>query len=222
MENKNIRKITIACFAVLAVWDIIDLFDYFSFLMLLAVISGILVVVALLTKNTVLSAVGFGLFVLQDTISILMNMEAIFEGWVLFLILLLWILNLAWDVLLLLVSIKPKSAKSLGTIAAGIATVRLVMVIIYNIIEGYEFSMESFIWGILLIASAMLLGLTYEGLSKNTSVIKASAPIRGVSVAQKTFQTDNIENLLRLKSFLDEGVITQEEFDAKKKQLLGL
>lgn len=32
----------------------------------------------------------------------------------------------------------------------------------------------------------------------------------------------NLDNLVKLKSLLDLGVITQEEFDAKKKQLLGL
>lgn len=33
---------------------------------------------------------------------------------------------------------------------------------------------------------------------------------------------DTAESLLRLKTLLDDGVITQEEFDAKKKQILGL
>lgn len=33
---------------------------------------------------------------------------------------------------------------------------------------------------------------------------------------------NNMDDLLKLKSLLDAGVITQEEFEAKKKQLLGL
>jgi len=32
----------------------------------------------------------------------------------------------------------------------------------------------------------------------------------------------NIDDIVKLKNLLDQGVITQEEFDAKKKQLLGL
>ena len=36
------------------------------------------------------------------------------------------------------------------------------------------------------------------------------------------FQQSNAEELKRFKELLDMGVITQEEFDAKKKQLLGL
>lgn len=218
MENKNIQKITIACFAIIAVWNIVDLFDYFSFQMLLTVIGSILVVIALLTQKTILSAVGFGLMILQG----LTDIRALLEGWMPFSIFLIWSLVLARDVLLMVLSIKPKSAKSLGTIAAGICVVRLVVLIIRNIIEGYGFSIGAVIWGILLAASAMLLGLTYDNLSKEVPSIKVSTPIRVVSTEQKTVQTDNVEKLLRLKAFLDEGVLTQEEFDQKKKELLNL
>ena len=37
-----------------------------------------------------------------------------------------------------------------------------------------------------------------------------------------TFTNATAENLKQLKGLLDAGIITQEEFDAKKKQLLGL
>ena len=37
-----------------------------------------------------------------------------------------------------------------------------------------------------------------------------------------TSTSNNMDDLLKLKSLLDSGIITQEEFDAKKKQLLGL
>lgn len=33
---------------------------------------------------------------------------------------------------------------------------------------------------------------------------------------------DGTEEIKKFKELLDEGIITQEEFDAKKKQLLGL
>ena len=35
-------------------------------------------------------------------------------------------------------------------------------------------------------------------------------------------QRSNADELKKFKELLDSGVITQEEFDAKKKQLLGL
>ena len=37
-----------------------------------------------------------------------------------------------------------------------------------------------------------------------------------------TQQNNNLDDLLKLKTLLDNGLITQEEFDAKKKQILGL
>ena len=35
-------------------------------------------------------------------------------------------------------------------------------------------------------------------------------------------QSNSMDDIIKLKTMLDSGVITQEEFDAKKKQLLGL
>ena len=39
---------------------------------------------------------------------------------------------------------------------------------------------------------------------------------------QPVQQTNNLEQIKELKEMLDSGIISQEEFDAKKKQLLGL
>ena len=41
-------------------------------------------------------------------------------------------------------------------------------------------------------------------------------------VKPQSTQSNSMDDILKLKSLLDAGVITQEEFDAKKKQLLGL
>ena len=38
----------------------------------------------------------------------------------------------------------------------------------------------------------------------------------------KPAKADRIEELTKLKELLDAGAITQEEFDAKKKQMLGV
>jgi hypothetical protein len=35
-------------------------------------------------------------------------------------------------------------------------------------------------------------------------------------------QSSSMDDIIKLKTMLDSGIITQEEFDAKKKQLLGL
>ena len=48
-------------------------------------------------------------------------------------------------------------------------------------------------------------------ITTNTSPAKNEAPT-----------SSNIDDLVKLKSLLDQGIITQEEFDAKKKEILGL
>ena len=40
--------------------------------------------------------------------------------------------------------------------------------------------------------------------------------------SKKSTESNSMDDLLKLKSLLDSGIITQEEFDAKKKSLLGL
>lgn len=222
MENKNIQKITIACFAILAVWDIVNLLDYFTFLGLLATIGSVLVVVALLKKTPVFSAVGFGLMALQGIGSILENVGSILDGWFPLSILLVWVLNITVNILLMIISIKPQSAKSLGITAAGIAIVRLVVLIIRNLAEGYSTTATTIIWGVLFAASAMLLGLSFDSFAKEPQVIKTSTPAKVSPVVENTLQNSNVEKLLRLKELLDKGVITQEEFDEKKKELLNL
>lgn len=47
-------------------------------------------------------------------------------------------------------------------------------------------------------------------------VAPAPAPAAPTSVSEAA------DDLLKLKELLDAGILTQEEFDAKKKQLLGL
>mgnify|MGYP003290453394 CR=1 FL=1 len=51
----------------------------------------------------------------------------------------------------------------------------------------------------------------------NRNSLSSSAPI---SAPTKT--TSSSDDLIKLKELLDQGIITQEEFDAKKKQILGI
>lgn len=62
----------------------------------------------------------------------------------------------------------------------------------------------------------------YEAIKKiladrQTKEVKASAPVTNITQAQSS-----ADELKKFKDLLDSGIITQEEFDAKKKQLLGL
>lgn len=56
-------------------------------------------------------------------------------------------------------------------------------------------------------------------------VVRNTPQIKPIKTSQPTIaqKTDNrIEELTKLKDLLDAGVITQEEFDAKKKQILEM
>ena len=52
---------------------------------------------------------------------------------------------------------------------------------------------------------------------RQSKEVKASAPVTNITQAQSS-----ADELKKFKELLDSGIITQEEFDAKKKQLLGL
>lgn len=57
---------------------------------------------------------------------------------------------------------------------------------------------------------------------KLTSLIKTKEEKNTESTTIITQSSSNAEELAKFKKLLDDGIITQEEFDAKKKQLLGL
>lgn len=60
------------------------------------------------------------------------------------------------------------------------------------------------------------------------SIVLSGLVLKNLPVKKQTFATtaqpsvSKVETLTKLKSLLDAGAISQEEFDAKKKQLLGL
>lgn len=70
-------------------------------------------------------------------------------------------------------------------------------------------------WTVLLATAAMLTCVVVQNTPQNKP-IKTSQP----TIAQKT--DNRIDELTKLKDLLDAGAITQEEFDAKKKQILWM
>ena len=63
----------------------------------------------------------------------------------------------------------------------------------------------------------VLSGLINERQTKTTTA-QGATPAQSAPAPQ----SNSMDDLVKLKSLLDSGIITQEEFDAKKKQLLGL
>ena len=52
--------------------------------------------------------------------------------------------------------------------------------------------------------------------------LKVAAVASGGKVKIQQGSDNTIERLTRLKALLDKGIITQEEFETKKKQILGM
>ncbi|MDE5558776.1 MAG: SHOCT domain-containing protein [Ruminococcus sp.] len=63
-----------------------------------------------------------------------------------------------------------------------------------------------------------------EFVDKTLEIIKAYKELNQPADANISTNTsgDNLEQIKKLKEMLDSGIITQDEFDTKKKQLLGL
>lgn len=75
------------------------------------------------------------------------------------------------------------------------------------------------IWNIIQIMLLVSIVLGFVKRSKAFAPRKETAPVQ---VTNSTPEINTARELKMYKELLDEGTITQEEFDAKKKQLLGL
>lgn len=113
------------------------------------------------------------------------------------------ILGFAEAIIFLVLTITRK--KQLGYAAAAICGIDYLGDIL--IFHGYPtVSM------ILTVAGYVLAGLTYEAMPAK---VRASTPVRAYNSA-----ADIIQRLENLQNLLEKGIITQEEFDAKKHQML--
>ena len=57
---------------------------------------------------------------------------------------------------------------------------------------------------------------------KRSSLVVPKVEAQSQQIVNNIQETSNADELKKFKELLDSGIITQEEFDAKKKQLLGL
>lgn len=226
MEKKSIRYIATICFAAIAAWEIWSLIsgylsypDDMPFRYWFIPIGFVLAVIALLTKLPILSAIGFALITANELIYLIGSLDVL-SYWD-FYDYLLTGFYLISTVVLLLASIAPKSAKTFGIVSAAAEIAYIIVLTVCYISYDYTITASIFSYSILFAPGAFFFGLTYDGFAKNAQACKVAAT-NGVPSMQGALEPNNMDKLLRLKAFLDEGVITQEEFDAKKKQLLDL
>ena len=100
--------------------------------------------------------------------------------------------------------------------------VSVVLFLIGNIANQIAFLTDklSIIWALkdfVSVASPILLAcIVFENIPQAQTTKMVKQPTKTAK------SNDRIEELTKLKDLLDTGVISQEEFDAKKKQILGV
>lgn len=106
----------------------------------------------------------------------------------------------------------------MGMITAAVRFFIPAVYVIIIIISGSFFinfaSLRTVVMPLLESAGALCLGFAFSELKDKPKLAAAAAP-RASGVP------DTYEKLTHLKELLDKGVITQEDFDAKKKDLLA-
>jgi len=185
------------------------------------VLGSALLVIALLTSTPLLSVPGFVFGIIPAIRSFALNFYAIINGWIPLALILNWIGGIVVYALLMVASLNPKSARNLGVVAAVAEVVKYASLLIWQWSEGYEASALSVLYVLLFLAGAVLWGFTWNGIGKKA--IADNSPAKNdPTTTNSKIENGNVEKLLRLKELLDTGVLTEEEFDAKKKQLLNL
>ena len=119
------------------------------------------------------------------------------------------------------VSIISKSKEKDGTIH-GVLAIVLFISVNWNLISctsGDNIISNNFPGALFEI---MLFLAVVVAFAKRSSIIVGDNKIKQHTIINNVQETTNADELKKYKDLLDNGVITQEEFDAKKKQLLNL
>ncbi len=202
-------------------WSLIINLPYFSDLTGINAVLELLYYVGygfaisgLFLRKDKISICGMALLILYQFISIIRRAPSFAPFYVTVPALLYMGIN---ALLLLAFWIKGSKAKLFGFAAGGLFVVsyftRGIMVADYTYVEVAEYfkhylSFKSVGAVLLNSLSGVFIGLSQSEEKKQI-------------VAVSTDDSSTADKLEKLKSFLDNGVITQEEFDAKKKQILG-
>lgn len=202
-KNKSIRYGIGAVFLLLA---ITDLTSGLFFENVLASIGHVLIGVSFLAKEPLLATIG-GISHLVAALIYYLSYGFLFqcirEGDFAQLIDIL--LSIAVGVLFVVLTATRKKKFAYAT-AATYTICCLYTALLYHVSLPEDMALR--------IASFVLSGLAYENMP--AKVKKATPNVVHSSTADKIQRMENLQNLL------EKGIITPEEFDAKKKQLLNL
>lgn len=217
MNKKSYKYIASICFALVLVnivspyLELLAEGEFNPGLIITLIFPGLLyviVIIGMLTAIPLLSTVGFALLILSNILSLPSVLRTGDSPLILFNA----VLGIVAFVFMMLSTITLRKAKKNGMIAAIISVIRIVVALLSGGLNV--------LFGVFIAAGAMFTGLACESL-QNRTMLNVAAPIQNSNTFQQgTLEDDKVEKLLSLKSFLDKGIITQEEFEEKKKQLL--
>ncbi|MFT8361452.1 MAG: SHOCT domain-containing protein [Liquorilactobacillus satsumensis] len=132
-----------------------------------------------------------------------------------------------------LIFIVTSKTRPIKTVEYSISVLGVVIFIFTGLINRGRFFIDLpyFRWGLLLLMS---LGLPFKNGFKDMPFIseseakKKTVPVKQpvkktvVQAVKEPSKNEDLSQLVELKKLLDSGVITKKDFDAKKKQILGL
>ena len=192
---------------------------------LLCILAFAVIAVGLFVSVPMVSAAGSALLLVRRVIYLFYKFRYFFKRFkaissVLSLLgfLMNYLIPIIFALLLLITCLDRRSAKTRGMITAAVRF--FIPAVYFIIIIIRESSLMNFISllriALLLLesAGALCLGFAFSELKdKPKTIVAATAPkASGVS--------DTYEKLTHLKELLDKGIITQEDFDAKKRDIL--
>jgi|GEM_PF-3357927 len=172
----------------------------------------ILSAIGFLLSKHILCTIGFALGGVSCLIDLFHYLPPIYPGYLISCFVI--ILEMAFYILLLIASVQKNSGKILGIIAASLNGIQIIICIMMGAINIF-----SLLFILLYVVVAIFSGLTFKNSPKKVVATGKQAVTSPSSVASAS---DNLDNLLRLKKLLDDEIITQEEFEAKKKEMLNL
>lgn len=230
-NNKNIFSYIIAgAFFLPAISEILGAIHVFNqygegpeFRSFLLIVASILMGISILIKNNVVLTIGVGGTLGFSVIKLFYMIGNFLDGDGFTNVVAALLVVVAY-VMLLLAARNPGNAKKLCVGVVGLLFISNLVEMSWWFFEGH-YGIDLFLscescsaQDIALYIGVILFGFVY--LENN-----AEWNIPAINFAQKK-ETDTITNKLdevtKLKALLDSGIITQEEFDEKKKQVLGL
>jgi len=223
-NNSSLRYVAGACFGIDAILIIINLVQNaqngysFNAWPLLTLVGAVLIAIAMFASIPMLIAVGGGVSAIPSArtlISYLGNMDYVPKRYFIAALVLL----VVW-ILIIVSGVNKKSGKTLAMIAGALSALRFFVIIFGNKLDYGFFGLNArgFLSYLVIIVGVFMIGLATESLPSNAK----TATTTSANVGTKTTSAESqIERLTKLKTLLDSGVISQEEFETKKKQILG-